>query len=150
MHERLWSTVWGTSIQKEQINIPTACYRESTWPPQQEGDCIFIKKYDWEGPQVLKTSLGKSHHKPSPWFIRLAWESISAHLTPESGDTLVALNFTSCYNCNIKINLPDWLQQSSWNWNGAVQRGCCFFLMNFEWMCTFVISISVTKPPPQI
>jgi hypothetical protein len=56
------------------------------------------------------------------------WESVSVHLTPESGDTLVALNFTSCYNCNIKINLPDWLQQRSRNWNGAGRRVFLYIL----------------------
>lgn len=50
------------------------------------------------------------------------------HLTPESGDTLVALNFTSCYNCNIKINLPDWHQQRSCNWKGAAQRVFLYIL----------------------
>lgn len=112
MHGRLWSTVWVIATLKEQINTPTAYYLESTWSPQPEGGCTFTENMTERVPRFWEQALVKAITNHLPGFRRLVWESISVHVTPESGDTLVALNFTSWYNCNIKINLPDWLSRA--------------------------------------
>lgn len=112
MHGRLWSTAWVISTLTEQINMPTAYYLGSTWSPEPEGGCVFIENMTERVPRFWEQASVKAIINHLPRFRRLVWESISVHVTPESGDTLVALNFTSWYNCNIKINLPDWLSRA--------------------------------------